>query len=515
MQLNITSNMPVQSRIQLCADTELKVILLEGLHLISKDANICKLIDADVDRAAKISKKERLEDAAWCGTFTPILPGLTLAEAPKIVAESLSLGIGCPRNLDAEAIFIFMLCRAYLGSVTSLVAIDRLRDSLLIHEYLAARNMGMPGRSSIHALLNQISAETHDYILDSQFRLIREEGLETSDKLAIDSFSVGGSTSWPTDSRLTHRLLERAFLFGGKVKAFGCTPFSEAYVPEWLKELHSIDFSIACTAGKAKSKGKVKKLYRRFLTRAAKTADRLVKQYTALEASWKSVALPPSRRRQLNEIMTLINESMQAALRIISYAENRVFNEIVLPSTEKFLSLSDASVAYIQKGGREPVIGYKPQLARSGNGFVTAIEIMKGNPCDSARLVPVVNQHVKRTGFTPDILTVDDGYSSRAGRTELLASGVRVVSISGSKGKHITPEEDWDNPEFKQARADRSAVESIIFTLRYKFDLYRFSRRGLEAVTAEIKEKIIAYNLQRMALVRQRLRDAEAKKKVA
>ena len=286
-------------------------------------------------------------------------------------------------------------------------------------------------------------------------------------------------------------------------------------MPEWLKELHSIDFSIACTAGKAKSKGKVKKLYRRFLTRAAKTADRLVKQYTALEASWKSVALPPSRRRQLNEIMTLINESMQAALRIISYAENRVFNEIVLPSTEKFLSLSDASVAYIQKGGREPVIGYKPQLARSGNGFVTAIEIMKGNPCDSARLVPVVNQHVKRTGFTPDILTVDDGYSSRAGRTELLASGVRVVSISGSKGKHITPEEDWDNPEFKQARADRSAVESIIFTLRYKFDLYRFSRRGLEAVTAEIKEKIIAYNLQRMALVRQRLRDAEAKKKVA
>jgi len=58
-------------------------------------------------------------------------------------------------------------------------------------------------------------------------------------------------------------------------------------------------------------------------------------------------------------------------------------------------------------------------------------------------------------------------------------------------------------------------VESIIFTLRYKFDLYRFSRRGLEAVTAEIKEKIIAYNLQRMALVRQRLRDAEAKKKIA
>lgn len=77
-----------------------------------------------------------------------------------------------------------------------------------------------------------------------------------------------------------------------------------------------------------------------------------------------------------------------------------------------------------------------------------------------------------------------------------------MVSISGSKGKNITPAEDWDSLEYVAARNGRSAVESLMFTLKHGFDFGRVARRGLENVRAEMIEKVLAYNFCRMAACR-------------
>jgi len=82
--------------------------------------------------------------------------------------------------------------------------------------------------------------------------------------------------------------------------------------------------------------------------------------------------------------------------------------------------------------------------------------------------------------------------------------GIETVSIGGSKGKKITPDIEWDSPEHREARNARSAVESIIFVLRYKFHLDSFARRGLEGVTAELTEKVIAHNFWRIAYLRRK-----------
>ncbi len=68
----------------------------------------------------------------------------------------------------------------------------------------------------------------------------------------------------------------------------------------------------------------------------------------------------------------------------------------------------------------------------------------------------------------------------------------------------VTPEKEWNSPEYKEARNDRSAVETAVFTLRFKFNLYSFSRRGIEDVQTEMYEKIIAHKLWRMAFLRKR-----------
>ncbi|NOY75353.1 MAG: hypothetical protein GXP32_06135 [Kiritimatiellaeota bacterium] len=85
----------------------------------------------------------------------------------------------------------------------------------------------------------------------------------------------------------------------------------------------------------------------------------------------------------LKRLAERIEDDLLAAAGVIYYAEDRIFNDASLPASEKILSLSDETAAFIKKGGRDAVAGYKPQLVRSSNGFVTAIIVEKGNPATS------------------------------------------------------------------------------------------------------------------------------------
>ena len=39
--------------------------------------------------------------------------------------------------------------------------------------------------------------------------------------------------------------------------------------------------------------------------------------------------------------------------------------------------------------------------------------------------------------------------------------GLKVVSISGAKGKKLVQEQQWKSQPYRQARAERSAMESL------------------------------------------------------
>jgi len=150
------------------------------------------------------------------------------------------------------------------------------------------------------------------------------------------------------------------------------------------------------------------------------------------------------------------------------------------------------------------VVGYRPQLGRSGQGFVSALLVPRGNAADSAQLVDVVLDHWDRTGVLPRLVSSDDGYSNKGAREDLLEAGVEVVSISGAKGKSITAPEQWNRPDYRAARAQRSAVESLMFTLKEGCEFGHLLRRENENVRAELTEKVLAYTLGPILRVRER-----------
>ncbi len=106
-----------------------------------------------------------------------------------------------------------------------------------------------------------------------------------------------------------------------------------------------------------------------------------------------------------------------------------------------------------------------------------------------------------------DLVSTDDGYASAKGRDALREMGIADVSISGAKGKKLTTLEDWDSETYRDARRYRSAVESLMFTIKDGFAFGELGRRGIDAVRAELLEKVLAYNCCRSILLRQRQRE--------
>ena len=209
----------------------------------------------------------------------------------------------------------------------------------------------------------------------------------------------------------------------------------------------------------------------------------------------------------LQRVVEQIQCDIADAKRVVQYAHDRVFHDQKLASTEKVLSLSDGSAAYIKKGSRNPVIGYKPQLVRSENGFVTSLIVPQGNAADSIKLVPAIRDSVTRTGVMAQLVSTDDGYASANGRDELHGMGVKDLSISGAKGKKLTDPDAWESEVYRDARRDRSAVESLMFTIKDGFAFGELGRRGIDAVRDELLEKVLAYNCCRIILMKKRRRE--------
>ena len=90
------------------------------------------------------------------------------------------------------------------------------------------------------------------------------------------------------------------------------------------------------------------------------------------------------------EALCLIADDLAALEQTANVCERRIMAEEKVPIAEKIISLSDSDASFIVKGGWNTVVGYRPQLARSGSGFVSALVLPQGNAADGRHLVAMV-----------------------------------------------------------------------------------------------------------------------------
>ena len=119
---------------------------------------------------AKQKKSLRLADRKFFDQ-SPDHPRFTFAEREIIPAE-LSLHAGRP-GMQPILVFIFMMLRGFLGSVTDKQASRFISESMSLHALL--NNLGiekMPGGSTILDNVNAVTRSTRELILDKQIELV-------------------------------------------------------------------------------------------------------------------------------------------------------------------------------------------------------------------------------------------------------------------------------------------------------------------------------------------------------
>lgn len=501
-----TAESTTSKLILVAPDTKMGEILEKVEDLAGRYPEILTRLEADRNAHALTDKTFReLDKAHERAVHNADLPGFSVEASSG--REQLK-ETGRPRGVTPMMMFVFLTLRGWLGSITNAAAVERLIDSSTLEEWLQSRELRMPGRSTIHGILNMISNTTREYILDCQISMVSDLKLDDFSKVSIDSTSVSANTCWPTDSAMIVALLSQALGIFSKLPTLGIDSFQPHWSNTWLKKLQKRNATINMIAGKPNSKKNVKTHYKKMLCMGQRMLDHLIDQKEALDMEILSLAgeRPPSQYAHVNHLWNELQETLAATARVLHYTGDRVFNGVVLPSSEKVLSISDKAAAYIKKGDREPAIGYKPQLARSEQGFITSLVLEQGNPADARKFQEVIDDVIARTGTTPRVLSVDDGYTSTANykyAKETLE--IDIVSFNGSKGRQITPEQDWEHDEYLHARNWRSSVESLMYVTKYEFEMKRMKRRGFAEVRAEMLEKVIAYNFFRMCLIEERL----------
>lgn len=492
-------------------DSQLHHFLVEIHRIVQSEPAVLDRIESDLDSYGLKKKLLREADRRFLEGQTPDLPRLKI-ELSQIDPPAIRLEIGRPR-MEPYLVYLFLMLRGRLGGCKDQEARLLEEESMTLHWWLENLGLSLPAASTLSENLNAVSNTTRDFIHQAQLRHILEEGLDDFSSLYLDSTATAANTERPTDSGLITKLVERICRLGGKLDRFGLPNFKSDGLEELQTELRRIHREIGFGMGKAKSQGKLKKLYYKLLRRGRRCCKRFERELAVVKkALAQQRQLFPSERLLAEEMIGLMGADIQAIGQVAEACERRIFQAEKVPSSEKIISLSDEDAAFIVKGGWDTVIGYRPQLGKSAQGFVSALLVPKGNAADSGQLVDVVLEHWERSGVLPEVVSCDDGYSDQSARQDLLKTGIAVVSIGGAKGKKITSDEEWKRADYRAARSNRSGIESLVFTLKDGYEFGQLLRRGRENVRAELTEKILAYNIEQIIRVRaRRAKDSQEK----
>jgi hypothetical protein len=488
---------------------------LNEIHQIACfESSIVERIDEDLDLHAKKKKLLRLADAQFLAGQTPDLPKLQL-QLRELKVDNIELETGRPRT-EAYIVYLFLMLRGFNGGCKDQQARLLLEESITLRLWLDHLGLELPPASTLSDNLNAVSNQTRGLIEQAQLRYIFQQGLDDFQKCFIDSTAVEASTDRPTESTILVKLIARIRTAGGNLRRLDLPDTNQIGLLVQQEELRRMSQQIDFLDGRARAEAKRKKLYFQLIRRVRRLRKRLLRDLESVRRNLEGrTDLPPSRRLMGEEALRLIAEDLAALEQTANVCERRIMEQEKVPVAEKIISLSDSDASFIVKGGWNTLVGYRPQLARSGRGFVTALVLPRGNAADSPHLVRMVKEQMTNTGVIPSMTSVDDGYSSQQGREEVLHLGVKVVSISGAKGKKIIELQQWKSQPYRRARAERSAIESLVFTLKENFEFAEMVRRTHQNVLAEMLEKVLAYNISQIIRVRKKLSEPEEMERTA
>ena len=122
------------------------------------------------------------------------------------------------------------------------------------------------------------------------------------------------------------------------------------------------------------------------------------------------------------------------------------------------------------------------------------IVIEQGNPADSERFLPLIENHIGTYGCPPRQIAADGSYASKDNLEKAKDEGIKDVVFHKKRGLETKDmaKSDW---VYNQLKNFRAGIEGNISCLKRVYGLRRFLFQGLPHFKAYIWSAVVTYNL--------------------
>jgi IS5 family transposase len=183
--------------------------------------------------------------------------------------------------------------------------------------------------------------------------------------------------------------------------------------------------------------------------------------------------------------------------KIISQAEQRVFQGVMVAADEKVYSLFEEHTELLKRGkaGKPIEFGHKVLIAQTGEKFIHHYQVYPKRQEDKELLEPTLKAHKQLFGTGPDVLATDKGFYENMKQIIRLEKNIVTVSIC-KKGRRNQQEYERESTEqFKDGQRFRAGCEGSISVLKRVFNLGRCLFKGFKNYAASVGCGVFCHNL--------------------
>ncbi|MCZ7362988.1 MAG: IS1182 family transposase [Candidatus Methanoperedens sp.] len=185
-----------------------------------------------------------------------------------------------------------------------------------------------------------------------------------------------------------------------------------------MEEIEKVDPNLYEELGGKKTAEKKEKIYTLKLEEKKKKLVEVVEEARAIRGKAEKLG-SPSVDKKIEQLNQILNENIEEKKGKVQKKEEHV--------KDKLVNIVDKDARHGAKSDSKPFTGYKANIMKSDDGFVTNIIGTAGNTYDGNILVPLMDEKIENSSKPPKIAG-DTHYGSAENRYQMLQRGITIVA---------------------------------------------------------------------------------------
>jgi len=185
-----------------------------------------------------------------------------------------------------------------------------------------------------------------------------------------------------------------------------------------MEEIETVDPKLFEERGGKKTADKKEKLHTMKLEEKKKKLVEVVEEARAIRGKAEKLE-SPSVNKKIEQLNQILNENIEEKNGKVQKKKEHV--------KDKLVNIVDKDARHGAKSDSKPFTGYKANIMKSDDGFVTNIIGTAGNTYDGNILVPLVDEKTKNSSKPPKIAG-DTHYGSAENRYQMSLRGITIVA---------------------------------------------------------------------------------------